>query len=39
MLQEFTDTQIDFTETETDKLTKDDQMDDDSAPVVRWSTT
>jgi type IV pilus assembly protein PilB len=35
MLQEFTDTQIDFTETETDKLTKDDQMDDDSAPVVR----
>jgi type IV pilus assembly protein PilB len=35
MLQEFTDTQIDFTETEQDKLTKDEQMDDDSAPVVR----
>ncbi len=35
MLQEFTDTQIDFTETEQDKLSKDEQMDDDSAPVVR----
>ncbi len=35
MLQEFTDTQIDFTETEQDKLTKEEQMDDDSAPVVR----
>ena len=35
MLQEFTDTQIDFTETEDDKLSKDEQMDEDSAPVVR----
>ncbi len=35
MLQEFTDTQIDFTETEEDKLSKDEQMDEDSAPVVR----
>lgn len=35
MLQEFTDTQIDFTETEEDKLSKDDHMDEDSAPVVR----
>ncbi|MDZ4851764.1 MAG: GspE/PulE family protein [Pirellulaceae bacterium] len=35
MLQEFTDTQIDFTETEEDKLSKDDQMDEESAPVVR----
>ena len=35
MLQEFTDTQIDFTETEEDKLSKDEQMDEESAPVVR----
>lgn len=34
MLQEFTDTQIDFTETEEDKMTSDDEGDD-SAPVVR----
>ena len=35
MLQEFTDTQIDFTETEEDKLSQDDAFDQDSAPVVR----
>jgi type IV pilus assembly protein PilB len=35
MLQEFTDTQIDFTETEEDKLVQEDHMDQDSAPVVR----
>ncbi len=35
MLQEFTDTQIDFTETEEDKMTNDESMDDDSAPVVK----
>jgi type IV pilus assembly protein PilB len=34
MLQEFTDTQIDFTETEEDKMTRDDEGDD-SAPVVK----
>lgn len=34
MLQEFTDTQIDFTETEEDKMTQDDEGDD-SAPVVK----
>ena len=35
MLQEFTDTQIDFTETEEDKMSSDEGGDDDSAPVVR----
>ncbi len=35
MLQEFTDTQIDFTETEEDKLSQDEHFDQDSAPVVR----
>lgn len=35
MLQEFTDTQIDFTETEEDKLREDEDGGDDSAPVVR----
>jgi type IV pilus assembly protein PilB len=35
MLQEFTDTQIDFTETEEDKLTEDEGYDEDSAPVVK----
>ncbi|MEQ1827443.1 MAG: GspE/PulE family protein [Pirellula sp.] len=35
MLQEFTDTQIDFTETEEDKLREDEDADDESAPVVR----
>jgi type IV pilus assembly protein PilB len=34
MLQEFTDTQIDFTETEEDKMTSEDEGDE-SAPVVR----
>ncbi|MFN7730467.1 MAG: GspE/PulE family protein [Pirellula sp.] len=34
MLQEFTDTQIDFTETEEDKMTQDEEGDD-SAPVVK----
>jgi type IV pilus assembly protein PilB len=35
MLQEFTDTQIDFTETEEDKAASDDGADENSAPVVR----
>jgi type IV pilus assembly protein PilB len=35
MLQEFTDTQIDFTETEEDKLREEEDGDDESAPVVR----
>ena len=35
MLQEFTDTQIDFTETEEDKMREDEDGGDDSAPVVR----
>ena len=35
MLQEFTDTQIDFTETEDDKISNDENVDDDSAPVVK----
>jgi type IV pilus assembly protein PilB len=35
MLQEFTDTQIDFTETEEDKLRDDESVDEDSAPVVK----
>ena len=35
MLQEFTDTQIDFTETEEDKLRDDEGVDEDSAPVVK----
>jgi type IV pilus assembly protein PilB len=35
MLQEFTDTQIDFTETEEDKLSEDEGYDEDSAPVVK----
>lgn len=35
MLQEFTDTQIDFTETEEDKLSTEENVDDDSAPVVK----
>jgi type IV pilus assembly protein PilB len=35
MLQEFTDTQIDFTETEQDKIAQEEQAEDDSAPVVR----
>ena len=35
MLQEFTDTQIDFTETEEDKMTAGDGEGDESAPVVK----
>ena len=35
MLKEFTDTQIDFTETEEDKMREDEDGGDDSAPVVR----
>jgi type IV pilus assembly protein PilB len=35
MLQEFTDTQIDFTETEQDKIAQEEAADEDSAPVVR----
>jgi type IV pilus assembly protein PilB len=35
MLQEFTDTQIDFTETEEDKIAADEAEGDESAPVVR----
>jgi len=35
MLQEFTDTQIDFTETEEDKMQSDESSDENSAPVVR----
>lgn len=35
MLQEFTDTAIDFTETEETAATADEQVDENSAPVVR----
>lgn len=35
MLQEFTDTAIDFTETEEDDRAPDDQVDENSAPIVR----
>ena len=35
MLQEFTDTAIDFTETEDDAMTSDDVVDENSAPIVR----
>ena len=35
MLQEFTDTQIDFTETEEDKAKAEEGADENSAPVVR----
>lgn len=35
MLQEFTDTQIDFTETEEDKMREEEGEGDESAPVVR----
>ncbi len=35
MLQEFTDTAIDFTETEDEAVSDDDAVDDSSAPVVR----
>ncbi len=35
MLQEFTDTQIDFTETEEDKTHADENSDENSAPVVK----
>ena len=35
MLQEFTDTQIDFTETEEDKAQAEEGADENSAPVVR----
>ena len=35
MLQEFTDTQIDFTETEDDKIAAEENEGDDSAPVVK----
>ncbi|HJT33168.1 MAG TPA: ATPase, T2SS/T4P/T4SS family, partial [Pirellulales bacterium] len=35
MLQEFTDTAIDFTETEETAATPDEQVDENSAPVVR----
>jgi type IV pilus assembly protein PilB len=35
ILQEFTDTQIDFTETEDGDLASDDTVDDQSAPIVR----
>ncbi len=35
MLQEFTDTQIDFTETEEDSVHNDESMDESSAPVVK----
>lgn len=35
MLQEFTDTAIDFTETEETATTQDEQVDENSAPVVR----
>jgi type IV pilus assembly protein PilB len=35
MLQEFTDTQIDFTETEEDKIAAEEGDGDESAPVVR----
>ncbi len=35
MLQEFTDTQIDFTETEDDKIAAEESEGDESAPVVK----
>ncbi len=35
MLQEFTDTAIDFTETEDEAISDEDSVDDSSAPVVR----
>ena len=35
MLQEFTDTAIDFTETESDSTTDDEIVDENSAPIVR----
>ena len=35
MLQEFTDTAIDFTETEDEAVSDDDAVDDSSAPIVR----
>ncbi len=35
MLQEFTDTAIDFTETEEDLVGADDEIDESSAPIVR----
>jgi type IV pilus assembly protein PilB len=35
MLQEFTDTAIDFTETEQDTQREDEQIDESSAPIVR----
>ena len=35
MLQEFTDTAIDFTETEDDKVSPDEIVDENSAPIVR----
>ena len=35
MLQEFTDTAIDFTETEDDSMSTDDVVDENSAPIVR----
>ena len=35
MLQEFTDTAIDFTETEDDQVSNDESVDEHSAPIVR----
>ena len=35
MLQEFTDTAIDFTETESDSMSDDEVVDENSAPIVR----
>ena len=35
MLQEFTDTAIDFTETEDDSFNPDEEVNEDSAPIVR----
>ncbi|MBN1854798.1 MAG: type II/IV secretion system protein [Pirellulales bacterium] len=35
MLQEFTDTAIDFTETEEDRVDQDESVDESSAPIVR----
>ena len=35
MLQEFTDTAIDFTETEDSSMGEDDSVDENSAPVVK----
>ena len=39
MLQEFTDTAIDFTETEEDTRSSDEEVDENSAPIVGWSTS